>query len=201
MTGRDIIRKINFCKCKAHRPAAYMLALVLTVLTLVACSPKSGSGLLRFFFDGVPEKDTATVTMVNQSDSAKLNQNTQQLAAGPQFVMHKPYVEKACSKCHNSEAPSKTAYAQDQSCYSCHENYTKKYEVVHGPVAGGFCTSCHAPHYSENKKLLVRTGQALCLGCHEVEMVMKNETHAEIGNKSCMECHNAHGGNDRYLLN
>jgi|CXWL01.1.fsa_nt_gi predicted CXXCH cytochrome family protein len=171
-------------------------------IVLVACSPKTGSGVLKFFFDGVPEKtkqDSAILTVA--SDSSKKNTLIPVQPANPGLYYHPPYKERACSKCHNSEVHGKTAYSQDEACYTCHTDFQKQYPIVHGPVAGGFCTACHAPHYSENKKLLLRRGQDMCLNCHSKNLVMKNDTHADIGRTSCTECHNPHGGSDRYLSN
>lgn len=173
-----------------------------TGLLVSACSPKSGSGIMRFFFDGVPEKKRGDTLIENpglmqNSNTQNLNNTTTAIAPG--IYLHTPYKERACTKCHTEEIPGKKIYSQDEVCYSCHKNYQEEYSIVHGPVAGGFCTSCHAPHYSSNKKLLLRKGQDICFGCHTRSTIVKNETHADIGATSCTECHNPHGGSDRYM--
>lgn len=182
-------------------PLYYLVSLLLiaaSLALLAACSPKTGGGVLRFFFDGVPEKkrQDSLLRLAKTTDSVNRQQDTMNAMAATGYL-HPPYKQRACSKCHTGDAPGKPVYNQDAVCYTCHENYTVKYEFVHGPVAAGFCTTCHAPHYSDNKKLLIRKGQALCLDCHDRELVFKNETHAEIGTTTCTECHNPHGGTGR----
>jgi len=190
---------------KRNKRNCFVAGLIFSlIITIAACSPKSGSGFLKFMFDGVPEgkpKDTiaAVIKLIPDSSNAA---STSTASSGLNGVFyHAPYKDRACIKCHDTGMPGKIKYSQDEFCYSCHESYQKKYPVVHGPVAGGFCTACHAPHFSDNKKLLIRKGQSLCLGCHDPALVMKEEAHLEIGNKNCIECHNPHGGNDRYLSN
>jgi predicted CXXCH cytochrome family protein len=196
---RNIIKQIQ--RLQPYSIAAGALVLISVTLLLQACSPKAGSGVLRFFFDGVPSKPVPDTSKQAASDTNRSASAGDHETAGPKIFMHAPYKERACSKCHGGDVPGKSEYGQETSCYSCHANYSEKYSVVHGPVAAGFCTTCHAPHYAENKKLLKKQGQALCLGCHESRLVFQNESHAEIGNKSCTECHNPHGGNDRSMQN
>lgn len=177
------------------------LAIIPLLIMVSGCSPKTGSGALRFFFDGVPEKKQQdSLVRLTKTNEAIQQTDTMNAMAATGFL-HAPYKKRECNKCHTGAAPGKSVYSQDAACYTCHESYTSKYEYVHGPVAAGFCTTCHAPHYSDNKKLLTRQGQALCLGCHDRELVFKNETHTEIGTTSCTECHNPHGGTGRFILN
>lgn len=188
---------------------AHFLILSL-IIFFVACSPRSGINILKFFFDGVPAKQKKDSIIISSTtglivfelinDSIKTNALVAQVASQGLFY-HTPYKEKACGKCHNADTPGKTSYAQDGICNTCHTDFQTKYTRIHGPVAGGFCTSCHAPHFSENKNLLVRKGQDLCIYCHEIDQVMKNDTHADIGKDNCTECHNPHGGSSRFILN
>ena len=167
-----------------------------------ACSEKVRSRVLNYVFDGVPDKnkiDSTAIVLVAVADTSKIAKIAV-IAAVP-IYSHDPYKEKDCSKCHDASAPGKMPFAQDQLCYSCHTDFKTEYKVVHGPVAGGFCTSCHAPHFSENKKLLTRINQDLCLNCHSKDLVIQNEVHADIGSSNCTECHNPHGGSDRFILN
>lgn len=185
-------RRLYFFAC-----LFFILALIIT-----ACSPKVGNNMLKFFFDGVPEKirqDSVVTTTVSDTVG-----NISKIAVpevNAETYYHTPYKEGACTKCHDREAPGKTTFSQNEFCYICHTDYQKKYKFVHGPVAAGFCTACHAPHLSDNKKLLLNRGQAICVNCHTLNQVMKNINHADIGYASCTECHNPHGGSDRYLSN
>ncbi|MBN2755903.1 MAG: hypothetical protein JXR51_01920 [Bacteroidales bacterium] len=70
---------------------------------------------------------------------------------------------------------------------------------MHGPVGGGFCTSCHNPHKSKSKNLLIRQSQQLCIQCHDSVLVFRNKYHLNINITNCTECHDPHGGENRYL--
>lgn len=199
-TNKAISGKIKFKK------SIFIWVIIIFTVLLGACSPKIKTSVLNFIFDGVPSRkinDSSAVSAKVIIDSSKTNakatvQTTTEV--GPILYYHTPYKERACIKCHSTELPGTITIAQDEICFSCHENFQKKYPFIHGPVAGGFCTTCHAPHFSENKKLLKRIGQNLCLNCHEAEQIMTNKAHLEIGNTSCTECHNPHGGSDHNIL-
>jgi predicted CXXCH cytochrome family protein len=189
----------------------FLIVLILSLLAIfVACAPRASTKMLQFFFDGVPENqkkdsvvissNTGMVLVEVVNDSTKTNILAPQ-ASSTTTYFHTPYKEKACSKCHNIDDPGKKSYGQEELCNTCHTDLQTKYSRLHGPVASGFCTACHAPHFSENKNLLLRKGQDLCTFCHEIRQVMKNETHAEIGKDNCTECHNPHGGSSRFILN
>jgi predicted CXXCH cytochrome family protein len=85
-------------------------------------------------------------------------------------------------------------------CYQCHEDFSTRFKVLHGPVAGGQCSVCHSPHMSLNADLLVRTGQSQCLHCHESGEIFKTAVHQDNKETNCTECHNPHGGEDRNIL-
>lgn len=197
--NRILINKVS----KRKITVAWVILILIAIFA--ACSPKAGSGFLKFMFDGVPDKnpkDSVVTSLIIVSDSSKKNPI---VSVQPDDVSgifyHTPYKDRACAKCHNADVPDKIAFSQDEFCYSCHEDFQKKYSFIHGPVAGGFCTACHSPHYSDNKKLLVRKGQELCLNCHTKDLIMQNEEHPDIEKTICTECHNPHGGSDRYLSN
>ena len=199
-------KKINRTSIKKIYKSKYtIVGLILFVIVLLAaCSPNAGSGFLKFMFDGVPDKpvkESVTDSALSVVDSSNTNLLVKVESSASGLFYHTPYKDRACTKCHSTEAPGKIIYAQDEYCYSCHEDFQKKYSILHGPVAGGFCTACHAPHFSDNKKLLIRKGQDICLLCHAKELIMQNEVHTDIGNTICTECHNPHGGSDRYLSN
>jgi len=178
------------------------LLLLLTFLFLIGCSPKTGSGVLSFFFDGVPNHDKSeSVTKIDsvpKIDSATLAAN---LAKIPVYIIHAPYQKRECEACHdNAAATSIVTKSQTSICYKCHTDFQTKYSVVHGPVAGGYCTSCHTPHESVIPKLLKRKDQDLCLLCHPSAEVMKNTAHSTIGESACTQCHNPHGSAKKYML-
>ena len=197
---RETFHRTNL---KKNRKKGMFIFLILFLLLLLAdCSPKVGSNLLNFFIDGVPErnKDTVATSLAVITDTIK--ENTQAVIQPParEVFYHTPYKERACSKCHTAETPGKINSSQEKICYACHDDFKKTYTSIHGPVAGGFCTACHAPHLSDNKNLLLRSGQELCLNCHSPDLVMTNVAHKNIGKDDCKECHDPHGGSDHSIL-
>ena len=173
------------------------------ILLLSQCSPYAGKSMLNFFFDGVPESDTAQAKLADLDEISpdSLGQGGALLALEkPILFVHYPYEERECASCHNEQALGTMVEAQPGLCYTCHEDLSTVYAYLHGPVAGGYCTSCHDPHMSESGKLLRRTGDALCFHCHAQESVEKNEMHQDLEGMFCMDCHNPHGGEDKYIF-
>jgi len=179
------------------------ILLGVAILLLSQCSPYAGKNLLNFFFDGVPETDTAHAELAVldeiQSDSLDPAENLLSLEEGASLV-HYPYEEGECASCHNEHSLGTMVEAQPGLCYTCHEDLSMVYAYLHGPVAGGYCTSCHNPHESESENLLRKTGDALCFHCHSRESVEKNEMHQDLDGMLCMDCHNPHGGEDKYIF-
>ena len=154
-------------------------------------------------FDGVPDhevRDSVNTVSMRKRDTVKVDTKAVVLATEPGMYYHKPYSERACNKCHDATVPDKLPQAQDVICYSCHTNYQNTNAYVHGPVASGYCTVCHSPHFSKNKSLLSRAGQDVCLKCHIREDIMGTKAHAAIGSNNCTECHSPHGGGDHFLV-
>ncbi|MCI0522492.1 MAG: hypothetical protein L0Y37_02455 [Bacteroidales bacterium] len=170
----------------------------------ISCSPKISNNLLTFFFDGVPPADSADAESSVVPDESDFNSEV--FRAVPVEVTigysaHYPYSENVCFSCHDEKLKSDLIMPQPDLCYACHSDYSTEYKYIHGPVAGGYCTTCHNPHMSKNKKLLVRTGQPLCLECHEAQAVFENSAHGKIADNECISCHNPHGGDDSFILN
>lgn len=178
----------------------YYLLISLSIALLVTCSPTEKYKVLSFVFDGVPDPDiTEQDTLLVAEATNNVNKNKNQFVANKFF--HEPYKERDCSMCHDAVVRNKLNEEQPALCYNCHDDFSDKYEVVHGPVAGGFCTECHTPHMGDYEKLLLRQGQEMCLKCHDSRDVFKNENHEDIGEESCTECHNPHGGEDQFMFN
>ena len=179
----------------------YLLFLLFAFI-LNACSPEAGKKTLNFFFDGVPSKDvlgqsTSTDSLIG-SDTIVTTLNA---PSDLQTIYHIPYLDKECAGCHDRTSMGKLVMPQPRLCYQCHENFGEKYYVLHGPVAGGYCSDCHHPHYAKEKNLLKRTGQDLCLNCHVPGEGFNTIIHEGIENTNCTECHNPHGGEDRLMFN
>lgn len=169
------------------------------LFVLAACSPDSRYRVLSTIFDGVPDPNATVVsndTISNeQSGLMNIGVNT-----SSSINLHYPFQEKECNSCHLPNSMGQLSQEQPDLCYTCHDDFSNTYKVVHGPVAGGYCTTCHEPHKSKNKALLKREGQDLCLHCHVPADVLVNETHSELDGMNCTECHNPHGGSDRFMF-
>jgi predicted CXXCH cytochrome family protein len=92
-------------------------------------------------------------------------------------------------------------------CYSCHDIYREEFSAKkykHGPVAAGYCTSCHDPHGSNLRyQLYGKDKVELCLSCHEKkkeEIRKKSSIHGAITVYGCTGCHDAHGADYFYQL-
>jgi len=172
------------------------------MILLCQCSPYAGGRLLTFFFDGVPEADTAPVvskpgaevfdSIPDQAGAMALNEAAMRI--------HDPYAEKECSACHDEHSLGSMTEPQPGLCYLCLEDLSEKYACLHGPVAGGYCTACHDPHSSKNEKLLKFKGDELCFYCHQEKHVFRNEMHEGLDGMACSDCHNSHGGEQKFLI-
>ena len=100
---------------------------------------------------------------------------------GKDKTVHSPVKDGMCTTCHQIVQNAKggkhpgnltiTLVQQGEAlCSMCHEPKNKK-KVVHAPVQGGDCTSCHDPHQSPNKGMLKETMPKLCFQCHPDSMV------------------------------
>lgn len=164
-----------------------------------SCSSAEGKKVLSFFIDGIEDstgvesRDTVITVKEKNKDRATIN-------VFETTNFHEPYKGKQCDICHQATGSNKLTDPQPILCYNCHDDFSTKYSFLHGPVASGYCTNCHHPHMSKNKKLLKRTGQKICLECHELNDILKNEIHSSIENTDCTDCHNPHGGEDKFLM-
>jgi predicted CXXCH cytochrome family protein len=172
-------------------------------LFLTQCSPNAGKSLLNLFFDGVPESDTVLTARAEpgnlQTDSSGYQETIVALAE-PEHFLHYPYEERDCGACHDQQSLGNLVEPQPGLCYTCHEDFSSRYNYLHGPVAGGYCTACHDPHTSSSNTLLRQTGDQLCFHCHNRESVLRIEMHEGLEGMLCTDCHNPHGGEDKYIL-
>jgi predicted CXXCH cytochrome family protein len=159
--------------------------------------------MLHFFFDGVPQSDSALMagipSVANGADTAA--SPLEKIAhADPEVMVHYPYGEEECAMCHDERSLGNMVEPQPGLCYLCHEDLAQSYNYLHGPVAGGYCTACHDPHRSKNDHLLRLTGEPLCFYCHAKASVLSNEMHQDLEGMLCLDCHNAHGGDDKFIF-
>ena len=182
-----------------------ILAIALFAIAIPSCSPEKQFQVLSFFFDGVPAPikkpvvDSTLIENINADTSKKITKNVVVVALdGPSI--HRPYEEHKCTNCHNGEFSNAIIKPVPYLCYTCHEDFNSKYQLLHGPVASGYCTACHDKHEAPHRKLLKAISQDLCFTCHEPKQILKNKKHEKIGKKDCTQCHDPHGGENRSFL-
>lgn len=166
---------------------------VAAALTL-GCSGTARHKVLNFFFDGVPMPQppvvTATEAGAETAGGAPL---------GRTFASeHGPYGAKLCGACHDAQAVNALVVSGDRLCARCHDLALDK-QYVHGPVADGGCLSCHDPHSSPYRHLLLSESDGFCLHCHDGAALSPVEGHA-AGETNCTSCHDAHMSDRKFLL-
>lgn len=116
--------------------------------------------------------------------------------------VHNPVKEGMCTTCHQA-ADDQTKKAKHpgnltitlvqqgaELCYMCHEPKNKK-KIVHAPIMGGDCTSCHNPHQSPNKGMLKEAMPKICFQCHPDNM-KHSVMHPPVAGGDCSGCHDNH---------
>jgi DmsE family decaheme c-type cytochrome len=107
-----------------------------------------------------------------------------------------------CSSCHNVHgAPgtgSLTKATSNETCYTCHQEKRGPFIWEHAPVRED-CKTCHDPHGSNNKSMLVTQNASLCVSCHQygghINQYRYNRVSTPYGN-GCVNCHTTiHGSN------
>lgn len=179
------------------------ISLIISTLYLFSCNPQTKYDVLHYVFDGVPNPEVEDSLALVDSLKLIASTNPEIMAFNLEsktMNFHPPYQEKQCDMCHSMSSFGKLAQEQPDLCYNCHVSFSDKYDFVHGPVEGGFCSACHDPHKSEEENLLINKGQDICFKCHEKELIIEKETHEGIEETFCTECHNPHGGEDRFIF-
>lgn len=199
-----MISRSTFIRPKVYKRMLPFLIIVFFLVYLSGCSTTKNYKTLSFFFDGVPQaaKKTSVLAQdtLNHTVTAPLAQDLVLADATPKIQPHPPYHDRQCGACHDQSTMGKLLKPLPELCYQCHEDFGKKYKVLHGPIGGGQCNMCHSPHMSANQYLLTRTNQLLCLYCHDSKDISKIGTHPETKDADCLACHNPHGGDDINLL-
>ncbi|RME26375.1 MAG: hypothetical protein D6800_06420 [Candidatus Zixiibacteriota bacterium] len=110
-----------------------------------------------------------------------------------------------CALCHDGVTPLRPAGSQSEYlCFKCHEERRGMFsrEFIHGPVAGGSCTTCHDPHASRYDHILKQPVPILCYSCHVRLEAETNEAtvHPPYEQGRCTACHDPHATNNRWVL-
>lgn len=167
---------------------------------LVGCGSQSRDRLVHVFFTGVDQPvvasaSTNSMPVTNSGPSSLVNN------AVPAVFFHKPFAERNCVGCHQSDKSQKLKAEGADLCLTCHDKLIGEAKVVHSPVDDGKCHLCHDPHQSKQKSLLIRVGRDVCLNCHRMAKMEKVKGHANMGTEAaCQSCHDPHKSNLKKLL-
>jgi DmsE family decaheme c-type cytochrome len=111
-----------------------------------------------------------------------------------------------CASCHQIHSERDRVFdalAQQQTCFTCHQNKradtfkTSSHPLRFGSMA---CSSCHNPHDGNNDFLLQRsTVNLTCYLCHAEKRGPFLWEHAPAS-EDCTLCHQPHGSNHPSLL-
>jgi predicted CXXCH cytochrome family protein len=140
-------------------------------------------------------------------------------------ILHGPATE-SCGTCHtvnikehaeNGARGLNLVKNVPELCYTCHDDLKKDLAAqsnVHLAIKNeNSCTTCHSPHSSDEKKLLVSQQKKLCLSCHNkdvttagtktvnIKQLLANSKviHPPVEN-GCVVCHQPHASSNNYLL-
>jgi predicted CXXCH cytochrome family protein len=102
--------------------------------------------------------------------------------------------------------PSKLLVPEPALCFTCHRSVsqasTKRYQ--HPPFKRGDCShSCHRPHASMTKRLLIEPIPALCLRCHKAKLAKDYglaDQHKPFKAGQCVLCHQPHASDFKKIL-
>ncbi len=124
--------------------------------------------------------------------------------------VHEPLNRRMCNQCHR-DASSADALATktkgQELCRGCHSSLFNEIEArdrIHGPIAQrDGCLTCHSPHASNQKALLVEPTKVLCGECHR-ESVERAESsvskHHPVADGDCSACHTPHAADQVFLM-
>lgn len=147
--------------------------------------------------------DELTETIENASTCAECHKSIVE-----NYNDHTKSKNKSCELCHEFSKNLETNFSSrnviNNPCYNCHQDKIKSFDqkYVHGPVAGGSCIICHAPHGSKNKKNLQSPIEVLCVSCHEDIRQEMDEiiVHKPFVEGQCNRCHDPHATNNEWVL-
>ena len=104
---------------------------------------------------------------------------------GEEKYTHGPVAVGECAICHGTaprhkDKPERNKFAPIADagtiCFECHDKF-KASKFMHTSVAEGECVSCHNPHGSDFKFLLLSKGEEICVTCHDDKIVKAKFVH------------------------
>ena len=197
-------REIEEHGIRPNRPiwtAIAALALGLVVQGIGCTTPEQRHRILTIFFDGVPplypEEPELVPEGLGEGDTPQVEQAR---VVNRTASVHGPVAEKACGECHSSRYSNELKAEKEDLCWTCHDPEDFAGEVVHGPVAAGFCQGCHDPHRSQYEYLLLSDKADLCESCHEQYDMAAIPEHSSGDDRLCQSCHDPHAADRKYML-
>ena len=149
----------------------------------------TGGGFMAFVYL-TPGKNVLTVHADGASTEKRI------VASDTVTYRYHPEAEK-CAGCH---AETSRGYVvsgrKDTVCYQCHDRKDGK-KLVHGPLGGGDCTTCHDPHGSMYPALTVAKAEGLCVTCHDQPHSRKHIGESRAA--GCVTCHEPHSSSKAFL--
>lgn len=134
------------------------------------------------------------------------SQNPHMLAAAK---LHPPFEEGSCTACHRQPLFDRIRLRNrgEKLCTSCHGEFDPPADggSVHAALQGARgragCLSCHSPHMSPQRKLLLAAGGEVCRQCHGevVTLALAKGGHPPAAD-DCMNCHQPHVADNPRLL-
>jgi predicted CXXCH cytochrome family protein len=121
---------------------------------------------------------------------------------------HVPFADGSCSGCHREPFGTRIRLRArgERLCTACHGEFPHpEGGSVHAALTGdrtrAGCLSCHDPHMSGQRSLLVQGGPELCGQCHEqVVAAAQAETGHAAAADDCTSCHLPHTAEHPRLL-
>jgi predicted CXXCH cytochrome family protein len=124
--------------------------------------------------------------------------------------LHPPFEEGSCKGCHRQPFGDRIRLRMrgERLCEACHGKMEEEAEPavsVHAALKGrrgrAGCLSCHDPHMSDARKMLVKSGPELCGICHGEVVAAAQATsgHAAAAD-DCLTCHVPHAAEQSRLL-
>lgn len=183
-----------------------VLAVVGAVMATLGCNEQRRYEVLSFFFDGVPQPGGTSADQQEyiegpwgirlraddpRAEELRARFAARELSGGAAAgrdeqptveFLHTPYEDRLCNGCHVVAESFAIPTSDIETCRDCHAQHVKfePTDWVHGPVASGQCMTCHEPHKSRYRGLLVNRQPDLCFECHDAQGTLQQPYHAQI---------------------
>jgi predicted CXXCH cytochrome family protein len=122
--------------------------------------------------------------------------------------LHPPFEEGSCQGCHRQPFGDRIRLRArgEKLCTACHGEFEvpaggSEHAALQGERGRAGCLSCHDPHMSNERAILLIGGPQLCAECH-ADLVAKasaEDGHYPAG-EDCLNCHGPHTAEQDHLL-